>query len=328
MPAYFFWGDNEFELQGAMLALQRRVLAGDWASFNYDVIPPTLVNGAISALNQAMTPPFGAGQRLVWLQDTPLGQRCPEEVLRELERTLPILPATTVLLLSSENKPDGRSKFYKLFKQYGEIKEFATIPPWKTDLLRQQVETVAQTKAIRLTSPAVDLLVEAVGNDTRQLHLELEKLAIYWDQPDPIPPQVVTDLVTVSTQSSLKLAAAIKQGDIPQALQVVEELLHRNEPALRIVATLVSQFRLWLWVQVMAAAGIQNEAEVAAAAELANPKRLYFLRQELRGVSLNQLQRTLPLLLELESDLKLGQDDRAALQTATIKLCQIFGRNQ
>jgi DNA polymerase-3 subunit delta len=109
---------------------------------------------------------------------------------------------------------------------------------------------------------------------------------------------------------------------------VVEELLHRNEPALRIVATLVSQFRLWLWVQVMAAAGIQNEAEVAAAAELANPKRLYFLRQELRGVSLNQLQRTLPLLLELESDLKLGQDDRAALQTATIKLCQIFGRNQ
>jgi DNA polymerase-3 subunit delta len=328
MPAYFFWGDNEFELQGAMLALQRRVLAGDWASFNQDVIPPTLVNGAISALNQAMTPPFGAGQRLVWLQDTPLGQRCPEEVLRELERTLPILPATTVLLLSSAHKPDGRSKFYKLFKQYGEIKEFATIPPWKTDLLRQQVETVAQTKAIRLTSPAVDLLVEAVGNDTRQLHLELEKLAIYWDQPDPIPPQVVTDLVTVSTQSSLKLAAAIKQGDIPQALQVVEELLHRNEPALRIVATLVSQFRLWLWVQVMAAAGIQNEAEVAAAAELANPKRLYFLRQELRGVSLNQLQRTLPLLLELESDLKLGQDDRAALQTATIKLCQIFGRNQ
>lgn len=325
MPAYFFWGDNEFELQAAILALQRRVLEGDWASFNYDVMPPTVVNGAIAALNQAMTPPFGAGQRLVWLQDTPLGQRCPEEVLTELERTLPILPATTVLLLSSENKPDGRSKFYKLFKQYGEIQEFATIPPWKTDLLRQQVETVAKARQISLTSPAVDLLVEAVGNDTRQLHLELEKLALYWDRPDPIPPQVVTDLVTVSTQSSLKLAAAIKQGDIPQALQVVEELLHRNEPALRIVATLVSQFRLWLWVQVMTAAGIRNEAEIAAAAELANPKRLYFLRQELRGVSLNQLQRTLPLLLQLESDLKLGQDDRATLQTATIRLCQIFG---
>jgi DNA polymerase-3 subunit delta len=325
MPAYFFWGDNEFELQAAILALQRRVLEGDWASFNYDVMPPTVVNGAIAALNQAMTPPFGAGQRLVWLQDTPLGQRCPEEVLTELERTLPILPATTVLLLSSENKPDGRSKFYKLFKQYGEIQEFATIPPWKTDLLRQQVETVAKARQISLTSPAVDLLVEAVGNDTRQLHLELEKLALYWDRPDPIPPQVVTDLVTVSTQSSLKLAAAIKQGDIPQALQVVEELLHRNEPALRIVATLVSQFRLWLWVQVMTAAGIRNEAEIAAAAELANPKRLYFLRQELRGVSLNQLQRTLPLLLQLESDLKLGQDDRATLQTATIRLCQVFG---
>lgn len=325
MPAYFFWGDNEFELQGAILALQRQTLEDAWVSFNYHVIPPTVANGPIAALSQAMTPPFGGGQRLVWLQDTTLGQRCPEEVLRELERTLPMLPATTVLLLSSANKPDGRSKFYKLFKQYGEIKEFATIPPWKTDLLRQQVETVAQAAGIRLASPTVDLLVEAVGNDTRQLHLELEKLAVYWDRPDPIPPQVVTDLVTVSTQNSLKLAAAIKQGDIPPALHLVEELLHRNEPALRIVATLVSQFRLWLWVQVMAAAGIHNEAEVAAAAELANPKRLYFLRQELRGVSVNQLQRTLPLLLQLEADLKLGQDERAALQTATIRLCQIFG---
>ncbi len=325
MPAYFFWGDNEFERQGAILALQRRTLEDAWVSFNYHVIPPTVANGPIAALSQAMTPPFGGGQRLVWLQDTTLGQRCPEEVLRELERTLPMLPATTVLLLSSANKPDGRSKFYKLFKQYGEIKEFATIPPWKTDLLRQQVETVAQAAGIRLASPTVDLLVEAVGNDTRQLHLELEKLAVYWDRPDPIPPQVVTDLVTVSTQNSLKLAAAIKQGDIPPALHLVEELLHRNEPALRIVATLVSQFRLWLWVQVMAAAGIHNEAEVAAAAELANPKRLYFLRQELRGVSVNQLQRTLPLLLQLEADLKLGQDERAVLQTATIRLCQIFG---
>ncbi|MFZ4641052.1 MAG: DNA polymerase III subunit delta [Nodosilinea sp.] len=324
MPAYFFWGDNEFELQAAIRALRQQVVDVNWVNFNCDVIPPSLVNGPVQALNQAMTPPFGLGQRLVWLQDTALGQRCPEDVLVELERTLPVLPTTTVLLLSSPNKPDGRSKFFKVFKQYGEIREFSTIPPWKTALIRQQVEQVARQRSMALAPQTIDLLVEAVGNDTRQLHLELDKLELYWNHADPVPLEVAASLVTTSTHTSLKLATAIKQGHTSQALLLVEDLLNRNEPALRMVATLVSQFRLWLWLRVMEAAGIQNEAEILAAAEINNPKRLYFLRQELRGMSLGQLQRTLPLLLELEADLKLGRDERATLHTAVINLCGLF----
>lgn len=327
MPAYFFWGDNEFELQAAIRTLQHQVVDPGWANFNCDVIAPGLTNGPIQALNQAMTPPFGLGQRLVWLPDTGLGQRCPEEVLVELERTLPVLPSTSVLLLSSPNKPDARSKFFKLFKQYGEIREFSLISPWKTALIRQQIEQVARQRAIALAPQTIDLLVEAVGNDTRQLHLELDKLQIYWTHPQPLPPEVAADLVTSSTHTSLQLATAIKQADAGKALLLVEDLLNRNEPALRMVATLVSQFRLWLWLRVMEAAGSQSEAEILAAAEINNPKRLYFLKQELRGISLEQLQRTLPLLLELEADLKLGRDQRAALHTAVIQLCALFSRS-
>jgi DNA polymerase-3 subunit delta len=325
MPAYFFWGDDDFQLQAAVQNLRQKTLDADWASFNYDVIPPTVANGPVQALNQAMTPPFGPGQRLVWLQNTSLGQRCPEPVLAELERTLPTLPDTTVLLLTSASKPDGRSKFYKLFKQYGEIWEFSSIPPWKTDLLQQRVEAVARAKAIALAPQTVELLVEAVGNDTRQLHLELEKLALYWNEPQrPIPADVAAALVTVSTQTSLQLAAAIKQGDVSHALSLTADLLNRNEPALRMVATLVSQFRLWLWLKVMEAEEIRNEAEIAAAAEIANPKRIYFLRQEIRTITLEQLQRSLPLLLELESELKLGRDEPATLHTKVIELCRVF----
>lgn len=323
MPAYYFWGDDDFALQKAIQALRQRTLDPAWASFNYDMVPPELANGPAQALNQAMTPPFGEGQRLVWLQNTSLGQRCPEAVLAEFERTLPQLPETTVLLLTSAAKPDGRAKFTKFFKTQGEIREFATIAPWKTDQIRQQVVTAAQERKLALEPATVDLLTEAVGNDTRQLHLELEKLSLYWGtNPQPIPPAVATELVTVSTQTSLKLAQALKQGDTPAALALVNDLLDRNEPALRIVATLVSQFRLWLWLKVLIQTGVQSDAEVAAAAEVANPKRIYFLKQEVRSLSLAQLQRILPLLLELESDLKQGRNERATLQTKVIELCQ------
>lgn len=323
MPAYYFWGDDDFALQKAIHDLRQRTLDEAWASFNYDVISADTANSPTQALNQAMTPPFGQGQRLVWLQNTSLGQRCPEAVLAEFERTLPQLPDTTVLLLTSATKPDGRAKFTKFFKAQGEIREFATIPPWKTDQIRQQVVSVAQARKLALEPATVDLLAEAVGSDTRQLHLELEKLALYWgSRLHPIPPAVAAELVTVSTQTSLKLAQALKQGDTPTALALVNDLLDRNEPALRIVATLVSQFRLWLWLKVLIQAGVQSDTEVAAAAEVANPKRIYFLKQEVRSLSLTQLHRSLPLLLELESDLKQGRDERATLHTKVIELCQ------
>jgi DNA polymerase-3 subunit delta len=228
-------------------------------------------------------------------------------------------------LLTSPNKPDGRGKFTKLFKKHGEVREFATIPPWKTDQIRRQVETVARERRISLASETIDLLVEAVGNDTRQLHLELDKLALYWNNPQqPIPADVTTRLVTVSTQNSLKLAAAIRQGQTSTALSLVSELLDRNEPALRMVATLVGQFRLWLWIKLLTTAGVRSDTEIASAAEVANPKRIYFLKQEIRATTLPQLQQTLPLLLELESDLKRGKDERAVLHTKIVELCQVF----
>lgn len=104
----------------------------------------------------------------------------------------------------------------------------------------------------------------------------------------------------------------------------MSDLLNRNEPALRVVATLVSQFRLWLWLKVMEADRVTSDQDIAAAAEITNPKRVYFLKQEVRGITLAQLQRSLPLLLELESDLKSGRDEQAALQTKALELCRLF----
>lgn len=74
------------------MALRDCALDPDWASFNYDRIAPDLADAPIQALNQAMTPPFGLGQRFVWLFDTSLGQRCSEAVMEELSRTLPAVP--------------------------------------------------------------------------------------------------------------------------------------------------------------------------------------------------------------------------------------------
>ncbi|MGF1459563.1 MAG: DNA polymerase III subunit delta [Leptolyngbyaceae cyanobacterium] len=321
MALFYFWGDDEFQMQQAITQLREQAVDGAWASFNYDKISVDEADGPITALNQAMTPPFGTGQRFVWLADTSLGQRCSEVVRLEFERTVPKLPNTSILLLSSRQKPDGRAKLTKLLQKHGEIREFATIPPWKSDQIARQIEQTAQQAGLNLTSDAVDLLVETVGNQTRQLMLELEKLSLYWrDRATPIDSTVVSQLVTASTQSSLQLAAAMREGQTEHALGLLSDLLNRNEAPLRIVSTLVGQFRTWLWVKVMVESGERNPQAIAKAAEIGNPKRIYFLQKEVAALSIKSLQIVLEHLLALEAGLKRGQNPTALLQTKVVEI--------
>jgi DNA polymerase III subunit delta len=326
MGIYFYWGEDDFALGQAVAALRDRTVDPDWASFNYDKLTGDQGDAIAQGLNLAMTPVFGTGGRLVWLAETTVAQRCPEDLLAELERTLPVIPETTVLLMTSTSKMDGRLKSTKLLQKVAEIREFSPISPWKTDLLVQNVRQVAQTVGVKLTNGAIELLAEAVGNNSRQLYSELEKLRLYGGTgKEPINEAAVTNLVTAHTQNSLQLAAAIRQGDTARSLTLVADLFSRNEPGLRIVATLVGQFRTRLWIKLLMEAGERDEKEIAKLAEVGNPKQVYFLQKEVRGLKLASLEQTMPILMELEFGLKFGADPLELMQMKVMELCQLYG---
>jgi len=334
MPIYLYWGEDDFALQKAVVKLRESVLDPQWASFNFDKIPPDQPDAVIQGLNQAMTPPFGANQRLVWLVDTTICQHCSEQILAELERTLPVLPESVALLLTSRTKLDGRLKSTKLLQKYADIREFSPIPPWKTDQIIQRVKLATQEAGVRLTPSAIDLLAQSVGNDSRLLASEIDKLQLYGlNSRLPLDVEAVAMLVTANTQNSLQLGEAIARGDAPKALVLVADLINRNEPALRIVATLIGQFRTWLWVKLMMEEGERDSfanapasraSAIANAAEVGNPSRVYYLQKEVRNIHLTKLSDTLPILLQLEVSLKQGAEAIGTLQTKVIELCQIY----
>ncbi|WP_017654300.1 DNA polymerase III subunit delta [Fortiea contorta] len=325
MPIYVYWGEDDFALEKAVVSLRSRVLDPQWTSFNYTLFLPDLADGVIQGLNQAMTPSFGAGGRLVWLMNTAVCQHCPENVLNELIRTLPVIPDNSFLLLTSPNKPDERLKSTKILKQFAtEFREFPLIPPWKTELLVQAVNQAAESAGLKLTPKIAELLAESVGNDTRSLDSEIEKLRLYaGGNYHLLDINTVSQLVRNTTQNSLQLAAAIRTGDVAKALTTLNDLINASEPGLRIVATLIGQFRTWLWVKIMMESGERNPQAIAKASEVNNPKRIYFLQQEIKFLSVQQLISTLPILLELEVSLKQGYSDISTLQTKVVELCQV-----
>lgn len=326
MPVYLYWGEDEFAIAQAVTKLKQKVLDPNWLQFNYQQFPGDNSDTIIDALNEAMTPVFGLGERLVWLVNTNLCYQKPSEsILTELKRTLGVIPTTSHLLLTTSKKIDKRLSSTKLIQKNAQTQDFSLIPPWKTDLILAKVTEIAQANQLKLTKGAIALLADSVGNDTRQLWNEVAKLKIYrGDNEQILDEPAVSALVLCNTQNSLKLAAAIRQGDINASLGLVTDLINRNEPALKIVATLVGQFRTWTIVKLMAESGERDNKLIATAAGINNPNRLYFINKEIGRIPAQKLLATAPLLLELEYSLKQGASSLATLQTKIIELCIVF----
>lgn len=327
MPIYFYWGEDDYAIEKAVALLRDRVLDPQWTSFNYTNVQGEHSDVVIDSLNQVMTPPFGSGSRLVCLINTTICQHATENVLAELQRTLPVIPENSFLLLTSNSKPDERLKTTKLLRKFASFQEFPVIPPWKTDLILKSVHQAAQSLGVKLTAQTAQMLAEAVGNDTRLLDNELEKLRLYSACGQQLSVSNIAQLVKNTTHNSLQLAGAIRTGDTANALARLAELHAANEPSLKIVATLIGQFRTWLWVKIMMESGEKNQQAIAQAAEVGNPNRIYFLQKEVNFLSLQQLITCLPILLELEVSLKQGGSDISAFQIKVIELCQVCQQN-
>lgn len=326
MPIYFYWGEDQYTLQQAVKQLQMGCLAPQWATFNFEKIAGDQADATEQGLEQALTPPFGAGDRLVWVVDSTLGQSCSEDLLARLQKSVPSIPANCHLLFTSGKKLDRRLKSTKFLENIGKVREFALISPWNSEGLIRQIQAIANDLALPLERQAEGFLAEALGNDTRLIWNELGKLKLYsQSQTGPLTVAQVGQLVNTSTQNSLQLAQAIRDGETAKALQLVADLLlTHNEPALKILATLTGQFRTWTLIKLAWETGERDDKAIAAQAELGNPKRLYFLRKELKGVTGAQLLKTLPLLLELEYQLKRGAEPCPALQTKVVQLASLF----
>jgi DNA polymerase III subunit delta len=327
MPIYFYWGEDDFTIAKNVKRLQTQILDEHWLDFNYHQYQGDRHELIVEALNEVMTPPFGMGGRLVWLQNTTICQQCSSDILAELTSTLPAIPESSYLLLTSNKKPDGRLKSSKLLKEYAEIKEFNLIPYWDEQNIKRNISFIAAEIGIKLAPSAIEVLKDFVGNDTRRLWNELEKLSIYQNQNDRklIDGEDVNSLVICNTQNSLKLAEAMCQGQTEMALALIKDLLERNEPALKILATLVRQFRMWTTVKVAWESGIKEYAAIAAYAEISgNLNRIKYILDDLKNLSARQLLSILPLLLELEYSLKKGADANNSLQVMAIKIGRVI----
>ena len=320
MPIHLLWGDDEAARTRAVDNLVSERTDPAWQSINLARLDGNDSAQAAQALEEARTPPFGGGDRVVVLQRSPFCNQCPAELAEQLEAALPLIPASCHLVLVSSGKPDARLRTTKALQKLvkaGEAREqsFQLPAVWDGAGQIELVQRTARELGLQLEPSAAEALSEAIGSDSARLASELEKLALYvgaepgrkTPQP-PITAAAVEALVGSHATNALQVGDALLAGKPAEAVALVDALLVANEPALRIVATLCGQIRGWLWVSLLDQQGENDVNAIAKAAGIGNPKRIYVMRKQIRGSKPARFLALLRQLLEVEAALKRGSD--------------------
>jgi DNA polymerase-3 subunit delta len=320
MPIHLLWGDDEAARTRAVESLVAERTDPAWQSINLTRLDGNEATQASQALEEARTPPFGGGDRVVVLQRSPFCNQCPAELAEQLEAALALIPASCHLVLVNSGKPDARLRTTKALQKLvkaGEAREqsFQLPAVWDGAGQVELVQRTARELGLQLEPTAAEALSDAIGSDSARLASELEKLALYvgaepgrkTPQP-PITAAAVEALVGSHATNALQVGDALLAGKPVEAVALVDALLVANEPALRIVATLCGQIRGWLWVSLLDQQGENDVNAIAKAAGIGNPKRIYVMRKQIRGRTPARFLALLRQLLEVEAALKRGSD--------------------
>jgi DNA polymerase-3 subunit delta len=312
MPIHMLWGDDEAARSRAVDTLIRQLTDPAWQSINLSRLDGNDASQAAQALEEARTPPFGGGDRVVVLQRSPFCNQCPAELAEQLEAALPLIPESCHLLLVNSAKPDARLRttkaLQKLVKAGKAHEQSFQLPAiWDEAGQIELVQRTARELGLALEPAAAEALSEAIGSDSARLASELGKLALYVGAK-PITAAAVEALVGSQATNALQVGDALLAGQPAEAVALVDALLTANEPALRIVATLCGQIRGWLWVSLLDQQGENDVNAIAKAAGIGNPKRIYVMRKQIRGRKPARFLALLRQLLEVEAALKRGSD--------------------
>ncbi|MFL0746220.1 MAG: DNA polymerase III subunit delta [Prochlorococcus sp.] len=321
MPIHLFWGDDSAAQEHAIELLISEVVDPAWSSINLSRLDGTEVGKAIQALEEARTPPFGDGERIVLLQRSPFCNACPSDLADRFEAALELIPATSHLVLCNPNKPDGRLRTTKALQKLVKLKQaneksFVLPAIWDGAGQRELVERTARDLNLQLEVDATTALVEAIGNDSTRLKSELQKLALHAETYKEgrtteeastlISVENVAALIEGMATNALQVGDSLLAGQAGEAIARLDALLDAGEPALRIVATLTGQIRGWLWVSLLEQQGERDVNVIAKAAGIGNPKRIYVMRKQLQGRPPQRCLKLLSRLLEVEAALKRG----------------------
>ena len=321
MPIHLIWGDDYEACNREIEEIINTIIDPPWKSFNYSQIEGNDPKQNFRALEEIQSVPFGSGGRIVLVKRSPFCNGCSIELAKKLEQAIKLIPDNTHLILYSLNRPDKRLKSTKTILKsiksnpFSNEKSFLLPLPWDINGQRKLVTNILYKLNLKMSPNAIDLIIESIGNDSSLIHTELQKLSLLsaavngksnTSEPQEISEELIKKIIQNNATNALEIANLLLKGERIKAIGKIQSLLQNGEPALRLIATLTGQSRGWLWVHLLDEQGGKEVKEIAQLAGISNPKRIFIIRKQIQGKSLEALLSLMKKLLNIEISIKSG----------------------
>ena len=260
--------------------------------------------------------PFFADEKIVILDHlldltTAKKRYLTDEELKQFESYLERPSESTRLVIFAEGKLDSKRRLVKLLKRDAQIIEAAT--PKEQDLKRY-FSSQAQEMSLQFVGDALDQLLLKSGYDFGELQKNLAFLKSY-KEDGQIRLEDIEEAVPKTLQDNIfDLTQMILQRRIDQARALVKDLRLQGEDEIKLIAILLSQFRMFSQVKIFSEEGQSESQIVTSLSELSgrkiNPYQVKFALRDSRRISLAFLKQAMMILIETDYAIKNGSYDK------------------
>ncbi len=260
--------------------------------------------------------PFFADEKIVILDHlldltTAKKRYLTDEELKQFESYLERPSESTRLVIFAEGKLDSKRRLVKLLKRDAQIIEAAT--PKEQDLKRY-FSSQAQEMGLQFVGDALDQLLLKSGYDFGDLQKNLAFLKAY-KEDGQIRLEDIEEAVPKTLQDNIfDLTQMILQRRIDQARALVKDLRLQGEDEIKLIAILLSQFRMFSQVKIFSEEGQSESQIVTSLSELSgrkiNPYQVKFALRDSRRISLTFLRQAMMILIETDYAIKNGSYDK------------------
>ena len=256
--------------------------------------------------------PFFADEKIVILDHlldltTAKKRNLTDEDLKQFENYLENPSESTRLVIFAEGKLDSKRRLVKLLKRDAQIIE-ATSP--KEQDLKCYFASQAQELGIQFVGDSLDQLPLKSGYDFGESQKNLALLQAY-KEDGQITLQDIEEVVPKSLQDNIfDLTQMILKRQIDQARNLVKDLRLQGEDEIKLIAILLSQFRMYSQVKIFSEEG-QSESQIVAnlsdlSGRKVNPYQVKFALRDSRRLSLSFLKQAMMTFIEADYAIKSG----------------------
>ncbi|MDO4549947.1 MAG: DNA polymerase III subunit delta [Planctomycetia bacterium] len=298
------FGSEEFLRREVILALKSRVLGTDSSQdFSYTSFDGNLISWSQVLEELSTLPMFGENIRLVVINSADDFTAKNKDFLE----TYISQPSSTSFLILELHTFAANTRLYKLLNESGTLIDCK--PPAETELTAWVLFRAQNSHHFQLTPEAAKLLVEQAGTEMGLLDQELQKLSLVVKTGNVVQPAQIRQLSGSWRQrQAWDLIDYMLTGQTSEALQCLESLLSAGEAPIKLVAAMAASMRrLAAATRIIVSAhkkGTRISLDSALKEAGVNPYFISKTRAQLQRLGSERAEQLLPLLVELDFDLK------------------------